>query len=350
MPDSNDFPHKKQADSSFCSALKTGLLLSGAALGAAAAVNTLIAWNTPTASPHLGGAFNRTPLRYGDAAYAVSGSGSPVLLLHTPRPGGSSAEWQRNFDALAKKHTVYALDFLGWGLSDKPRHMLSPQDYAEQILHFARNVIGEKSALIASGMAANFVLLAAHSAPELFSKIALVCPETSPGQELSIMQSTSGKSTSGQSAFARSTSMQSTLRYRLLTLPVVGEALVNWFSSRAQLERKAREELYYDGARVTPQTVSKMHVAAHQPGAQHAHAAYLSNLLETDWREAWSRLSLPALLLWGREAAGPGIASAPEWLALNPNARLEVFDRAKLLPHIERSTDFNARILGWLED
>lgn len=334
MSNSTNSTQNHQTEPSCCSALKTGLLLSGAALGAAALANALIAWSTPSASPRLSGAFNRTPLRYGDVAYSVSGSGTPVLLLHAPRPGGSSAEWKESFDALAQKHTVYAPDFLGWGLSDKPRHALGPQDYAEQIQQFAQNVIGEKCAVVASGAAGNFALQAAQNSPELFSRIALICPETTPEQD---------------SSQEESTSVQSTWRYSLLTLPIVGEALGNWLSSRAQLEREAREELYFDGARVTDQTISEMHVAAHQPAAQHAHAVFFADLLKTDWRDSWSALPIPALLLWGREAANPGIASAPEWLALNPNARLEVFDNAKLLPHLEHASDFNTRILNWLQ-
>ena len=150
-----------QTDSSKkCSLLKTGVLLTGAALIATAISNAVIAWNTPSLGARLNGGFNRVPLRHGDGAYFVSGSGSPILLLHAPRMGNSSAEWEGNFDELARQHTVYALDFLGWGLSDKPRHILRSSDYAEQILHFLEDVIGEPCAVIASGQAANFVLLA----------------------------------------------------------------------------------------------------------------------------------------------------------------------------------------------
>src|SRR5688500_10656114 len=113
-------------------ALKTGVLLAGAVAGALVATNALIAWNTPPLGGHLGGGVSRYPARDGDIAYFVSGSGAPLLLSHALRPGNSCAEWERNFEALAEEHTVYAPDFLGWGLSDKPPHFLRPQDYAEQ--------------------------------------------------------------------------------------------------------------------------------------------------------------------------------------------------------------------------
>lgn len=49
-----------------------------------------------------------------------AGSG-PVLLLVHGYPTGSY-DWHRVWDALAKTHTVVAVDMLGLGLSDKPLH------------------------------------------------------------------------------------------------------------------------------------------------------------------------------------------------------------------------------------
>jgi pimeloyl-ACP methyl ester carboxylesterase len=44
--------------------------------------------------------------------------GSVVLLLHGI--GCSVLEWQRNMAALARHHRVFAVDLLGFGLTDKP--------------------------------------------------------------------------------------------------------------------------------------------------------------------------------------------------------------------------------------
>jgi pimeloyl-ACP methyl ester carboxylesterase len=332
-----------QQESQHCSpladALRMGVLLTGATLTAAAIANAVIAWNTPTAGGRLGGAFQRTPLRYGDAAYFVSGRGTPVLLLHAPRAGNSSAEWEENFSALAQNHTVYALDFLGWGLSDKPNHVLRPGDYAEQIRHFAQDVMGihgtEKCAVIASGAACQFALLAVERAPELFSKIALICP---PSVE-EIPQSDPDES-------GDELPEKNSAAYRALMLPILGQAATNWLSSRTRLEALARQELFFDKTRVTPGLISRMHINAHQSGAQNALAAETAGLLQTDWHAAWSNLEIPALLIWGRGA--PGIATVPEWLALQPNAQLEVFEDALLLPHVEHADEFNAKLTKWL--
>ena len=50
--------------------------------------------------------------------HLVAGEGKPVVLLHGF--GRSLDDWAGNIAALAERHRVYALDMLGFGLSDKP--------------------------------------------------------------------------------------------------------------------------------------------------------------------------------------------------------------------------------------
>jgi len=342
-------PNQNPEKSSACCALKAGVLLTCAALVATAIANAVIAWNAPPLGARLNGGFNRVPLRHGDAAYFVSGSGSPILLLHAPRMGNSSSEWEENFDELAKHHTVYALDFLGWGLSDKPRHILRPSDYAEQIAHFIQDVIGEKSAVIASGQAGNFALLASQKSPDLISKLVLVCPDSSDEWSSEYLETAHAQP---ENILAEDSDERPERRnpvFRVLSLPIIGEGISNWLTSRAQLQLFAKQNLFFDKSRVSSGLVSRMHDASHQPAAHGALAAQTAGLLATDWREAWSTLESPALLIWGRNAPSPGVETSPEWLAMNPGARLEVFDNAMLLPHAEYSGKFNARVLEWLD-
>lgn len=51
----------------------------------------------------------------------IAGAGQVVLLIHGYSPRFNSwRTWQKNIDALAQRHCVYALDLLGYGESDKP--------------------------------------------------------------------------------------------------------------------------------------------------------------------------------------------------------------------------------------
>lgn len=62
--------------------------------------------------------------------YKTEGAGTPLLLLHGFPT--SSWDWSSLWAALNDKYQLIALDFIGFGLSDKPRHYAySLQDQAE---------------------------------------------------------------------------------------------------------------------------------------------------------------------------------------------------------------------------
>ena len=58
--------------------------------------------------------------RFGKIYYTKKGTGSPLLLIHDTMPGASGYEWSRIEKQLAQEHTVYTIDLLGCGRSEKP--------------------------------------------------------------------------------------------------------------------------------------------------------------------------------------------------------------------------------------
>ena len=70
--------------------------------------------------------------------YLRAGSGPPLILLHGLL--GYSFSWRYTMPALAPYATVYALDTLGAGFSDRPRVIdHSMRGTALRVLRFARN-------------------------------------------------------------------------------------------------------------------------------------------------------------------------------------------------------------------
>ena len=87
---------------------------------------------------------------------------------------------------------------------------------------------------------------------------------------------------------------------------------------------------------------------SHQPGAQHAIAAFLSGYLNTDTREAFSRLRQPVTLCWGKQDETNPLEHAAELLSLNPRAGLEIFDRCRMMPQEEHAEKFNTLLRNTL--
>jgi pimeloyl-ACP methyl ester carboxylesterase len=124
--------------------------------------------------------------------------GSPVLLLHGI--ACSVLEWERNIAALATRHRVFAVDLLGFGLTDKP----SGADYSiSRLAQFALS------------------FLAAHKLPRthlagnsLGGSIALECARIAPERVASqVLVDPAGVDRKG-----------TLLEFRLATIPQLGEA------------------------------------------------------------------------------------------------------------------------------
>ncbi len=325
----------KPHPSSFSRFLKGTATLSGAALGAIALTNAFIAARTPPLSFRLGGEFGRYPARFGDIAYTVAGTGSPILLLHGLDAGRSMAEWRAIFGPLAEKHTVYALDFPSFGLSDSAREGLNATDFAEVVTNFIADIIGDPTAVIAAGQSSVIASLAARGGADI-SQLILSCP-TPPAYDVP----------SGQSR--AEALLQRTLSGSVLSAPIVGTAALNWARSRRNLEKRARQHGFFDkemGAREG----ALWHVAAHQKGADWGQKCLLQGAFASDWRAAWVQNDVPATLIWGRNALREGYDSAPEWLALRPDAHLEVVEDSLTFPHLEQPARFLEIVAGILKD
>ena len=61
------------------------------------------------------------------------------FLIHDLKPESSSYEWKRVVKALAKKHTVYTIDLLGCGYSDKPNITYTAYMYTQLLNDFIVN-------------------------------------------------------------------------------------------------------------------------------------------------------------------------------------------------------------------
>ncbi len=309
--------------------LKGIVLVAGAATGAGLIANKLIAMRTPPPDDRLGGLFDRYPGRLGDLAYTVGGDGPPVLLLHSLHPGASMAEWENNFADLSEKFTVYALDFVGWGASDKPDAVYSAQEYAEQVEFFIEDVINAPCAVIASGQSGNSAILAAARRPDLINNLILISPPLPDEPEIPVP----GAGTAVGKA---------------LQLPIVGTSLYNTLVSRRALSQWAARHLFFDKNRVDDAFVTGQHIATHQPGARYAARATWAGETACDPLSEWEKLTVPALLIWGRNALHPPVDTAPEWLAVKPDAHLEVIEQAMLLPHAEHPARFNQLVTDWI--
>lgn len=304
-----------------------GLFVAGGAgVAALTAVNVSIARGV-AAEPEdnsLGGEAHVFASRYGGVHYRVAGAegSAPLVFLHDIGAGASSFMWRKNFDALATDFRVYAPDLLGFGLSDKPAGAPYSADlYVALVRDFLEGEARRAPVhLVAAGLSAAFAVRVADEHPALVSSLTLIAPNGASDSRPDLPGA----------AF-----------YGLLHSPVLGESFYNAMTSERSLRDYARKRLFYDRRFATARLITHYYLTSHQPGAQHAVAAFLSGYLNADTREAFARLTQPVMLVWGEDDITTPIAQADALRRLNPQARLEVFARCRMTPQTEHAEKFN---------
>ena len=116
--------------------------------------------------------------KFGNIYYQKTGSGSPLFLIHDLNHYSSSMEWGKVIDTLSREHTVYTIDLLGCGKSDKPAITYTCYLYVQLLTDFIRDIIGEKTDIVATGASVSFVTAACQNIADQICHIILVCPES----------------------------------------------------------------------------------------------------------------------------------------------------------------------------
>lgn len=255
--------------------------------------------------------------------YQVDGNGPPVVLVHGINAAASSFEMRRVYAGLRASHRVYAIDLLGFGLSDRPARAYRAADYVDLLRDFLGDVVQQPTALIASSLSAAYAVEVAAGAPELVQRLLLICP------------------TGLQRLAAPPSRPQQALGW-LLRTPVLGSTLFNLLVSRPSLRYFLAERTYADPSLVTDALIDAYYRTSHQEGARYAPAAFVGGALNQSIQTTYPTVRQPVQIVWGREAQLTPVSDANLFIRLRPESRLKVFDRCGLLPHDERADDFLA--------
>ncbi len=303
--------------------------VGGAALGAAALYNAASAGASAPLGNTLGGEQGELLWRGQRIAYTQHGSGTPVVLLHGIYAGASSFEWRHTIDALAERHTVFAVDLLGFGRSSRPDIRYTCSLLQAMIADTIPRLVREPCAVVASSLTAAHVIALASRDPRRLAALALIGP------------------TGVQQLRDRPTTSQSSAQLMLET-PIVGTTYYNGLTSPASIRRFL--ELSYANDRLVTDELVAAHVrSARQPGAKHVVGAFLGGQLNVDVRVALRRLRQPLLLAWGEQGRMNPVQHAHAFRVLTPKAEWLLVPGAGDLPHAEQPTRVNASLLRFLE-
>jgi pimeloyl-ACP methyl ester carboxylesterase len=305
------------------------LLFSGSALlGAAAAYNVYARHGVDRLPNLIGGEEGGWSWRGWRIAWTKRGSGPAVLLIHGIHAAAWSYEWRHIVDYLARDFTVYTIDLLGFGRSDRPAIRYSARLYIALISDFVTQVIGGPCSLVATSLSAAYAIILGARDPHRFPALAFIAP-------------------TGLTRLNDSPGVRGDAQRLAIDTPILGTGAFNALVSRHSL-RRYLEDVYASNALVTEEMIDVYYDTAHQNGARHAPAAFIAGHLNIDVRRALRRLLQPALLFWGEEAQLAPVEEIRGFRTLKPDFDVHILSPAGDLPHDERADEFNVILSTWL--
>lgn len=276
----------------------------------------------------------QTRYTYIHAAQAEQSS-TPLILLHGF--GASIEHWRHNLPALGNRHTVYALDLLGFGASRKAAVRYDVHLWVSQVYEFWRTFIGQPVVLIGNSIGSLVALVAAHTHPDMVKGLIMLSLP-----DVSVRQATIPKSLRPlvgnlEKAFAS---------------PLILKTLFKIVRHPAVIRRWVRLA-YVNHQVVTEELVEILTAPAQDEGADEAFCALFQGMLHPQFsppvKSILPKLSVPMLLIWGRGDNMIPLRLAHHLICLNPQIDLIELD-AGHCPHDECPEELNTIVLSWLEN
>jgi len=279
-----------------------------------------------TLPPALEAARRELNGRSGRLSFYVSGTGSPLLLIHSINAAASAYEVKPIFDRMRHRR-VYAPDLPGFGFSDRSQRDYTPRLYVDAV-HDLLDAIAADSGeqpldALAISLGAEFLARAAVERPDRFRSLALVTP-TGFNKGAHLLRKPEG-------------TREVPGLYRFFTFPLWSGAIYDLLVSRRSigffLRKTFGSERYDEGL------AEYDYLTSHQPGAKNAPYAFVSGrLFSADIRAIYERLALPVWMPHGTRGDFADFSEAG-WTRTRANWQVTPYD-AGALPHFEHPEAF----------
>ena len=244
--------------------------------------------------------------------HGASGSGTPLVLLHSVNAAASAFEMKPLFEHFRGERPVYALELPGFGFSNRAKRDYTPELFTAAVLEFLRSQVGEPADVVALSLSSEFAARAALKAPEYFKSLTLISPTGLDEQARD----------GGNETF-----------YKVASQPLWARAFYDLIATPASIR------YFLQGSFVgeVPEDLQRYsYLSAHQPGAEHAPLRFISGKLFTpNVRErVYEHLSVPTLILFDQDAF-VSFETLPALLSANPKVQAVRLTPSRGLPQLE---------------
>lgn len=260
--------------------------------------------------------------RFGRVYYRKIGSGKPILLVHDLLPGGSGYEWEEIEEKLSQEYTVYTLDLLGCGRSDKPKITYTNFIYVQLLCDFAKDIIGEQTDIVATGLSSSFTIMACKNNAEYFDKVMLVNP------------------TSLVKLNEIPTNNTRTQKF-LLEFPIIGTMVYHILVSKFHVEHLFMEEYMFNPFHMDRIMLDAYYEGAHMGdgSGKYLYGSLIGRYTNLNIVHGLEDVDNSIYIIGGKEE--PGINDIIEdYTHYNPAIESLIIPKTKHFPHMEQPENF----------
>ena len=270
--------------------------------------------------------------KFGNIFYTKQGNGNPLLLIHDLSCYSSSAEWNRIIDELSTSHTVYTIDLLGCGHSDKPNITYTCYMYVQLIHDFIKEVIKQNTDIIATGISSAFAIGACQNDSSLINRIILVNPENI--EKLS-----------------KSPSKISKTWAKVINVPIFGTFLYNVMTKKEQIKEIFLAEYYYNQANVDEFLIDLYYRNAHtsHSDCKYLYASIIGRYITMNLSHCLESITNSIFIISG-DGEWENRITADEYKLILPAIEIIGIEKTKHLPQLERHREFIEQIDILLSD
>lgn len=255
--------------------------------------------------------------RFGNIFYTKQGEGTPILLIHDLNACSSEYEWNKIAANLAKTNTVYTLDLLGCGKSDKPNLTYTNYLYVQLITEFVKQIIGEKTDVIATGSSGSFVLMACKNDETIINKVMLINPDNI-------------------AVLAKNPTKRTKILKLLISIPVIGTLLYNILHSKESIEQTCISDYFYNIQALDEELIKTYHESSHNTniGSKYLFASIKGRYTNVNITECLKNLNNSIFIITG-DGNPVYQENAKQYQNLMPSIEIQGIEKTKHLPQIE---------------
>jgi pimeloyl-ACP methyl ester carboxylesterase len=257
--------------------------------------------------------------KFGKIHYTAMGSGKPILCIHSMKSGSSSYEFSKLTKQLAKNHTVYAIDLIGFGLSEKPKITYTAYMYVQLLHDFIKDVIQEDTDIITSGHSNSFVTMLSIQNSNYINKLIFI----NPGDLTKLSKNPIKK--------------YSILKY-ILETPIIGTMLYLVINSKNQIKRQFKKSYFYNDTHISNKFIDSFYENSHIGDANNKFifASNLCRYNNVNITTALEQINNSIYIIQGNERTEPFENIINEYKKANASIESSIIYKTKEFPHIEK--------------